>query len=92
MRLAVEVTLRRRWVALATLCAVLSLTFLDNTMVSVALADMQTSLSAGVSDLQWIVNGYMLAFTGGTPLGAPLIGAANSVPKPFAPPPPSVEP
>jgi EmrB/QacA subfamily drug resistance transporter len=33
-------------------------------MVSVALADMQTSLSAGVSSLQWIVDGYMLAFTG----------------------------
>lgn len=54
----------RRGFALAALCAVLFLTFLDNTIVSVALADMQTSLRAGVSSLQWIVNGYMLAFTG----------------------------
>jgi EmrB/QacA subfamily drug resistance transporter len=60
----VPAALRGRGFALATLCAILSLTFLDNTMVSVALADMQTSLSAGVSSLQWIVNGYMLAFTG----------------------------
>ena len=57
--------------ALASVCLVLFLTFLDNTIVSVALADMQTSLKAGVSSLQWIVDGYMLAFaalmlTGGT--------------------------
>jgi EmrB/QacA subfamily drug resistance transporter len=55
---------RRRSFALAAVCAVLFLTFLDNTIVSVALADMQTSLRAGVPSLQWIVNGYMLAFTG----------------------------
>jgi hypothetical protein len=51
-----------RAAALAALCAILFLTFLDNTIVSVALADMQTSLKAGVSSLQWIVDGYMLAF------------------------------
>ncbi|HEX4518571.1 MAG TPA: MFS transporter [Gaiellaceae bacterium] len=50
--------------ALTALCAVLFLTFLDNTIVSVALADMQKSLLAGVSSLQWIVDGYMLAFAG----------------------------
>jgi len=53
-----------RSAALAAVCAVLFLTFLDNTIVSVALADIQTSLSAGVPSLQWIVDGYMLAFTG----------------------------
>ena len=46
------------------MCAVLFLTFLDNTIVSVALADIQTSLRTGVSSLQWIVDGYMLAFAG----------------------------
>ncbi len=60
-----------RGAALAALCAILFLTFLDNTIVSVALADIQTSLSASVSDLQWVVDGYMLTFaalmlTGGT--------------------------
>jgi EmrB/QacA subfamily drug resistance transporter len=53
-----------RWPALATLCGVLFLTFLDNTVVSVALADIQTSLHAGVTQLQWIVDGYLLAFAG----------------------------
>jgi EmrB/QacA subfamily drug resistance transporter len=51
-----------RWLALTAVCSVLFLTFLDNTIVSVALANMQTSLKAGVASLQWIVDGYMLAF------------------------------
>ena len=60
-----------REVALAAVCAVLFLTFLDNTIVSVALADIQGALGSSVSGLQWIVDGYMLAFaalmlTGGT--------------------------
>lgn len=49
-------------VALATLCAVLFLTFLDNTVVSVGLADVQSSLHAGITSLQWVVNGYALTF------------------------------
>ncbi len=53
---------RRR--ALATLSAVLFLTFLDTTIVSVALADVQSNLHAGVSQLQWVVNGYALTFAG----------------------------
>jgi EmrB/QacA subfamily drug resistance transporter len=60
-----------REAALGAVCAVLFLTFLDNTIVSVALANIQTDLSSSVSGLQWIVNGYMIAFaalmlTGGT--------------------------
>jgi len=48
--------------ALATLCAVLFLTFLDNTVVSVGLANIQSTLHAGVASLQWVVNGYALTF------------------------------
>ena len=51
-----------RSLALATLCTLLFLTFLDNTVVSVALGDMQTSLQAGVADLQWVVGAYALTF------------------------------
>ncbi len=50
--------------ALATLCAVLFLTFLDNTIVSVGLANVQCDLHAGVTSLQWVVNGYALTFAG----------------------------
>jgi EmrB/QacA subfamily drug resistance transporter len=48
--------------ALATLCTLLFLTFLDNTVVSVALGDVQTALKATVSDLQWVVGAYALTF------------------------------
>ena len=43
--------------ALATLCGVLFLTFLDNTVVSVGLANIQSGLHAGITSLQWVVNG-----------------------------------
>jgi EmrB/QacA subfamily drug resistance transporter len=57
--------------SLIIICVVLFLTFLDNTIVSVVLSNIQSSLSAGVQDLQWVVDAYMLVFavfmlTGGT--------------------------
>ncbi len=48
--------------ALAALAAVAFLTFLDTTIVSVALADVQSTLHAGVSALQWVVTSYALVF------------------------------
>ena len=54
----------RSRLALTAICSVLFLTFLDNSIVSVALANIQTSLHAGVTGLQWIVDGYMVAFAG----------------------------
>jgi EmrB/QacA subfamily drug resistance transporter len=48
--------------ALATLCTLLFLTFLDNTVVSVALGDVQTTLKANVTELQWVVGAYALTF------------------------------
>lgn len=53
---------RRRPVALAALCTLLFLTFLDNTVVSVALASIRADFGAGVSSLQWVVGAYALTF------------------------------
>ena len=53
---------RSRADALAALCTLLFLTFLDNTVVSVGLGNMQTDLHASIADLQWVVGGYALAF------------------------------
>ena len=50
--------------ALATLLFVLFLTFLDNTIVTVVLANVQSDLHASVNQLQWVVNGYALTFAG----------------------------
>jgi EmrB/QacA subfamily drug resistance transporter len=47
---------------LAAVTLILFLTFLDNTAVSVTLADVQSSLKAGVTQLQWVVDGYALVF------------------------------
>ena len=49
-------------VALGALCTILFLTFLDNTIVSVGLGQLQTDLHASVADLQWIVGAYALTF------------------------------
>jgi EmrB/QacA subfamily drug resistance transporter len=53
---------RSRSVALAALCTILFLTFLDNTIVSVGLGNLQTDLHAGVTDLEWVVGAYALTF------------------------------
>jgi EmrB/QacA subfamily drug resistance transporter len=48
--------------ALATLSAILFLTFLDTTIMSVALYDLQQTLHTTIAELQWIVNAYALLF------------------------------
>jgi EmrB/QacA subfamily drug resistance transporter len=52
----------RRSVALGVLCTLLFLTFLDSTIVSVALGDVQSALHANVGQLQWVLCAYTLAF------------------------------
>jgi MFS family permease len=52
----------RRGAALGTVLAVLFLTFLDTTIVSVALGNIQYDLGSGVIPLQWVVNAYSLVF------------------------------
>ncbi len=48
--------------ALGTICAVLFITFLDTTVVSVTLGAVQSDLQVGVVALQWVVNAYALVF------------------------------
>ena len=49
-------------IALAALCTLLFLTFLDNTVVSVGLGSLQTDLHASVAELQWVIGAYALTF------------------------------
>lgn len=51
-----------RVLPLATVLGVLFLTFLDTTIVTVVLGDIQFELGAGVIPLQWVVNAYALPF------------------------------
>jgi EmrB/QacA subfamily drug resistance transporter len=47
---------------LLTLTAILFLTFLDTTIMSVALRDLQATLHTSITELQWIINAYALLF------------------------------
>ena len=44
------------------MCFALFMAMLDNTVVNVALPTISRKLGAGVSGLQWVVDGYVLAF------------------------------
>ena len=61
-----------RGAALGTVLAVLFLTFLDTTIVSVTLGDLENDLSAGVIPLQWVINAYALVFASLMLLGGSL--------------------
>lgn len=54
----------RRWLALAVLCVSLLIVTLDNTVLNVALPTLVDKLDASSSDLQWIVDAYVLVFAG----------------------------
>jgi EmrB/QacA subfamily drug resistance transporter len=53
---------REKVIVLLTMCFALAMAMLDNTVVNVALPKIQSDLHAGFSSLQWIVDGYVLAF------------------------------
>lgn len=48
--------------ALGAVLGVVFLTFLDTTIVSVTLGDLETDVGAGVISLQWVINAYALSF------------------------------
>jgi EmrB/QacA subfamily drug resistance transporter len=54
----------RRWWTLAVLCLSLVLIGLDNTVLNVALPTIQRTFSATASELQWMVDAYVLVFAG----------------------------
>jgi EmrB/QacA subfamily drug resistance transporter len=53
---------REKVIVLLTMCFALAMAMLDNTVVNVAVPRIQADLGAGFSELQWIVDGYVLAF------------------------------
>lgn len=57
-----QLSTRRRYAVLATVCLAAFAINLDTTIVNVALPDIGRELSATTRDLQWIVDGYNLAF------------------------------
>jgi len=54
----------RRWQALIALLGALLAITVDNTILNVALPTIREDLDAGASQLQWIMDGYLLLFAG----------------------------
>jgi EmrB/QacA subfamily drug resistance transporter len=51
----------RKWWTLVAVCTGVFMLLLDVTIVNVALPDIEKSLHAGLSDLQWVVDAYALS-------------------------------
>ena len=58
------VTYARRWKTLAVLSLSLVIIGLDNTILNIALPSLQEEFSASRTQLQWMVDSYLLAFAG----------------------------
>ena len=54
----------RRWLALAVLCISLLIVTLDNTVLNVVLPTLVRDLNATSTQLQWIVDAYVIVFAG----------------------------
>jgi EmrB/QacA subfamily drug resistance transporter len=75
MALAIFSEARRKWWTLAAVSFGLFMIMLDNTVVNVALPAIQSDLGADLSELQWIVTGYALAFAALMLIGGKLADA-----------------
>jgi EmrB/QacA subfamily drug resistance transporter len=52
----------RKWLTLGAVALGLFMIMLDNTIVNVALPSIQRDLGIGISELEWVFNGYALTF------------------------------
>jgi EmrB/QacA subfamily drug resistance transporter len=59
-----SLTSTQKWWTLFAVSLAVFMTAVDNTVVNVALPSIQRDLGLGQSTLEWIVNGYILAFAG----------------------------
>jgi EmrB/QacA subfamily drug resistance transporter len=55
---------QRRWLILAVLCMSLLIIVLDNTILNVAIPSLMRDLDASNSQIQWIIDSYVLVFAG----------------------------
>ena len=68
-----------KWLTLVAMTGSLSMIFIDQTVVSVALPVMQRDLAVSQTGLQWIVNAYVLALASTVALGGKLGDALGRV-------------
>ena len=62
MRARIFAEENKKWWTLGAVAFGLFMIMLDNTIVNVALPSIQRDLHIGISELEWVVNGYALTF------------------------------
>jgi EmrB/QacA subfamily drug resistance transporter len=72
MNRATSLDHRKRWLALLVLCLGVLMIVLDTTIVNVALPSIRTDLAFTETSLVWVINAYMLTFSGFLLLGGRL--------------------
>ena len=72
MNRATSLDHRKRWLALLVLCLGVLMIVLDTTIVNVALPSIRSDLAFTETSLVWVVNAYMLTFSGFLLLGGRL--------------------
>ena len=73
---------RHRWLILAAMTGTLAMMMLDATVVSVALPSIQRDLDLTQTELQWVVNAYLLALAALT--GSTISGRLPEASRPYS--------
>ncbi|MBM9465843.1 MFS transporter [Nakamurella sp. YIM 132084] len=67
-----------KWLALLAMLFAVSMTFIDQTIVSIASPDIQSELGLSRDGSQWVINGYLLALAAGFALGGRMADVLGS--------------
>src|SRR3954468_7166854 len=54
----------RRWWGLGVICVAMFMSAMDMTIVNVALPDMSNELDAGIGELQWVLDAFLVSLAG----------------------------
>jgi EmrB/QacA subfamily drug resistance transporter len=54
----------RRWWGLGVICVAIFISVMDMTIVNVALPDMSNDLDAGIGELQWVLDAFLVSLAG----------------------------
>ena len=73
---------------LAAMIFAVSMTFIDQTIVAIAIPSIQDDLSLSATGVQWIINGYLLSLSALFAFGGRLAASSSSL----SPPPSAAQP
>jgi len=54
----------KRWWGLGVICVAMFISAMDMTIVNVALPDMSSDLDAGIGELQWVLDAFLVSLAG----------------------------